>query len=215
MDITWHGHACFRLRDRTLTTVCDPYDKSIGLSLPRLRADIVTVSHQTPGHSYAQGVKNWRKVLSGPGEYEIEGVFIYGIPTFHGSERAKGLEPNTVFIFEYPDLTICHLGDLGHVHTESHVEAVPDIHVLLVPVGGRNTLDAAKAAEVISIIEPNIVIPMHYRATGTAGHLDPVDRFLKEMGIPAPESVDLLRIGKTQLPEETQVVVMEAKLGED
>jgi L-ascorbate metabolism protein UlaG (beta-lactamase superfamily) len=182
------------------------------LSLPRLWADVVTVSHQTPGHSYAQGVKKWRKVFSGPGEYEIEGVFIYGIPTFHGSEDGKEREPNTVFILEYPDLTICHLGDLGHVLTESQVEAMPGIHVLLTPVGGRHTLDAAKAAEVISIIEPNIVIPMHYQAEGTSGHLDPLDRFLKEMGIPAPEPVDVLRVGKTQLPEETQVVVMEAKL---
>ena len=212
MEINWYGHACFRLKDRNLTVVCDPYDKSIGLTLPRLRADVVTVSHEAPGHNYVQGVKDWRKVISGPGEYEIEGIFITGIPTFHGrKEGASPLEPNTVFLIELEELTVCHLGDLGHVLTETQVEALPNIDVLIVPVGGRRTLDAAKAAEVISIIEPSIVIPMHYRMTDTHMHLDPVERFLKEMGVPAPEPVGLLRITKAQLPEETQVVVMEVK----
>lgn len=211
MEITWYGHACFRLRDRDLTVVCDPYDKSIGLSLPRLRADVVTVSHQAPGHNNVDAVKEWRKVLSGPGEYELSGVFITGIATYHGARGKAAPEPNTVFLFEFPDLTVCHLGDLGHVLTETQVEALPKIDVLLVPVGGRNTLDAAKAAEVISILEPSIVVPMHYQMPGTAMHLDPVERFLKEMGVPAPEPVAVLKAVRGQLPEEPQVVLMEMK----
>lgn len=211
MEIIWYGHACFRLRDRPLTVVCDPFEKSIGLTLPRLRADVVTISHQVPGHGYAEGVKGWRKVLTGPGEYEIEGIFITGVPTYHGGEKDSQREPNTVFVFEFSDLTVCHLGDLGHILTESQVEAMPDIDVLMIPVGGRHTLDAARAAEVISIIEPGIVIPMHYRMPGTPEHLDSVDRFLKEMGVPAPEPTDTLRVSRGQLPEETQVVLMTAK----
>jgi L-ascorbate metabolism protein UlaG (beta-lactamase superfamily) len=211
LEITWYGHACFRLKDRSLTIVCDPFDKSIGLPQPRLRADVVTVSHQSPGHNYAEGVKGWRQVFAGPGEYEIEGVFITGIPTFHGAGKGAEREPNTVFIFEFSDLTVCHLGDLGHVLTESQVEAMPNIDVLMVPVGGRRTLDAAKAAEVISFVEPAIVIPMHYRMEGTPQHLDPVERFLKEMGVPAPDPVDSLRASKGQLPQETQLVLMVAK----
>lgn len=210
MEITWYGHACFRLKDRDLTVVCDPYDKSIGLTLPRLRADLVTTSHQAPGHSYAEGVKEWRKVLSGPGEYELSGVFITGIPTLHGN-KAGVMEPNTVFAFEFSDVTVCHLGDLGHTLSDEQVEALPKIDVLLVPVGGRYTLDAAKAAEVVSFLEPGIVVPMHYRMPDTAMHLDPVDRFLKEMGIPAPEPVSTLKVTRDQLPEETQVVLMEVK----
>ena len=211
MEINWYGHACFRLKDRGLTVVCDPFDKSIGLPMPRLRADVVTVSHEAPGHGYVDGVKDWRKVFTGPGEYEIEGVFITGIPTLHGKEGDEKRESNTVFLFEFPDLTICHLGDLGHVLTESQVEAMPDIDVLMVPVGGRNTLDASMAAEVISIIEPAIVIPMHYLLPETAMHLDTVERFLKEMGVPAPEPVNALRLTKSQLPEETQVVIMDIR----
>lgn len=211
MEINWYGHACFRLKDRNLTIVCDPYDKSIGLALPRLKADIVTISHDAPGHSYAEAVKDWRKVFSGPGEYEVEGVFITGIATAHGKDQAGLADPSTVFIFEFPDMTVAHLGDLGHVLTESQVEAMPNIDVLLIPVGGQRTLDAAMAAEVIGIVEPRIVIPMHYRMEGTPEHLDSLDRFLKEMGVPAPEPVAALRITKAQLPEETQVVVMDVK----
>ena len=211
MEINWYGHACFRLKDRNLTVVCDPYDKSIGLILPRLKADIVTISHDAPGHSYAEAVKDTRKVFSGPGEYELEGVFITGIATFHGKDQAGVADPNTVFIFEFPEMTVAHLGDLGHVLTESQVEAMPNIDVLLVPVGGRHTLDAAMAAEVIGIVEPRVVIPMHYRMEGTPEHLDPLERFLKEMGVPAPEPIGVLRITKAQLPQETQVMVMEVK----
>lgn len=212
MDINWYGHACFRLKDRNLTIICDPFDRSIGLPLPKLKADVVTVSHEAPGHNYVQGVKDWRKAIRGPGEYELEGVFITGIPTFHGgNDKTKSPEPNTVFIFEFSDVTVCHLGDLGHILTETQVEALPDINVLMIPVGGRHTLDAAQAAEVISIIEPAIVIPMHYQTPGTPQHLDPVDRFLKEMGIPAPQPQSSLRVTRTQLPEETQVVLLEAK----
>ncbi len=211
MEINWYGHACFRLKDRNLTVVCDPYDKSIGLTLPKLKADIVTLSHDAPGHSNAEAVKEWRKVFSGPGEYEVEGVFVTGIATSHGKNQAGAVDSNTVFVFEFSDMTVAHLGDLGHVLTEAQVEAIPNIDVLLVPVGGRRTLDAAMAAEVIGIVEPRIVIPMHYRMEGTPEHLDPLDRFLKEMGVPAPEPVSVLRISKAQLPQETQVIVMEVK----
>lgn len=211
MEINWYGHACFRLKDRSLTVVCDPFDKNVGLALPRLKADVVTVSHAAPGHSNLEAVKDFRQVFSGPGEYEIEGVFITGIATFHGKRQDGSAEPNTIFLFEFPDLTVCHLGDLGHALTQAQVEAMPDINVLIIPVGGRNTLDAARAAEVISIIEPAIVIPMHYQEAGTPGHLDSVERFLKEMGIPAPEPVSVLKLTRSQLPEETQVVLMDPR----
>lgn len=211
MEINWYGHACFRLKDRNLAVVCDPYDKTIGLTLPKLKSDLVTLSHNAPGHSYAEGVKEWRKVFTGPGEYEVDGVFITGVASAHGKNAEGHADPNTIFIFEFPEMTVAHLGDLGHVLTEAQVEAMPNIDVLLIPVGGRYTLDAAMAAEVISIIEPRIVIPMHYRMEGTPEHLDSLDRFLKEMGLPTPEPVSVLRITKAQLPEETQIVVMDIK----
>ncbi len=136
MEITWYGHSCFRLRTRQATVVTDPYQKGTGYNLPRLRADIVTISHDHPQHCNVQAVKGDPKVISGPGEYEVKGLFVIGIPTFHDGRQGKLRGPNTVYLFALEDLTICHLGDLGHVPTQSQIEDLGDPDVLLIPVGG-------------------------------------------------------------------------------
>lgn len=217
MEITWYGHSCFRLRERQVTIMTDPYDKSIGYTLPRLRADVVTVSHNSPGHNAADAVKGEPKELVGPGEYEIGGIFITGISTLHAATKSdKGGRPalpeqNTIFVFEFDKLTVCHLGDLGQVPSQAQVEAMPKVDVLLVPVGGGATLDAAHAAEVISLLEPSIVIPMHYQTPLYNGKLDPVERFLKAMGLPEPPIQETLKITAADLPDETQVILLECK----
>jgi L-ascorbate metabolism protein UlaG (beta-lactamase superfamily) len=214
VDIDWFGQSCFRIREANVTAITDPYDKSIGYSLPRLRADIVTVSHDAPGHSTVSAVKGEPKVLSRPGEYEVKGVFITGIQTWRGAgARGEAKEENTVFVFEFGDLTVCHLGDLSQVLSQAQVEALPDIHVLLVPVGGGGALDADKAAEIVSLLEPSIVIPMHYRTPYVNLPLDPLSKFLKEMGATEQAPQDALRVSRSQLPDETQVVVLECKQG--
>ncbi len=217
MEITWYGHSCFRLREKQMVIVTDPYDKSIGYTLPRLRADIVTISHASPGHSGEQSIKGDPKVLTGPGEYEIGGIFITGISTLHAPvKQEKGGRPalpehNTVFVFEFDKLTVCHLGDLGQVPSQAQVEAMPKVDVLLAPVGGGATLDAARAAEVISLLEPSLVIPMHYQTPYYSGKLEPVEKFLKEMGLPEPSVQEMLKITAADLPEETQIVLLECK----
>jgi len=118
VEIDWYGQSCFRLREGAITVITDPYDKSIGYTMPRLRADLVTVSHDAPGHASVAAVKGEPKVLNRPGEYELKGLFITGIQTWSGG-AAKGevKEENTVFVFEFGDLTVCHLGDLSKVLT--------------------------------------------------------------------------------------------------
>jgi L-ascorbate metabolism protein UlaG (beta-lactamase superfamily) len=211
MEITWYGHACFRLWSRDLALVTDPYDKTVGYTLPRVRADIVTVSHDHPHHSHVSGVKGESKVIAGPGEYEVRGVFITGIPTFHDRKSGKERGANTVYLIEFDDLTVCHLGDLGHVPTQEQVEDLSDINVLLVPVGGGPTLNAAQAAEVVGLLEPHVIIPMHYRIEGSAVKLDPVDKFLKEMGAKGVKPQESLKVSKSTLPEESQVVLLVPK----
>ena len=209
MEITWYGHSCFRLRSRQATVITDPYEKGTGYNLPRLRADIVTISHDHPEHGNAKAVKGNPKVISGPGEYEIKGVFVIGIPTFHDGRQGKVRGPNTVYILDLQDMTICHLGDLGHVPTQSQIEDLGDPDVLLIPVGGLTTIGAAKASEVISLLEPRIVIPMHYRTKGRQeSKLQPVDQFLKEMGVKEITPEDSLKITKGGLPSDTQVMVL-------
>lgn len=215
MEITWFGLSCFRIRSRTATIVTDPYDKSVGLNLPRLKADIVTVSHDAPGHNAAHAVKGEPHILSGPGEYEIRGVFITGLDIRPENKR-KRERRNTVFLFELEDLRVCHLGDLQHVPSQAEVEeALGEVDVLFVPVGGGEALNATQAAEVVSLLEPRIVIPMHYRVPGLALKLDPVQKFLKEMGSEKAPTLDVLRLSRADLPEETQVIVLNLQAQEE
>src|SRR5512140_3810778 len=166
MEITWYGHSCFRLTERGMATVvADPFDsKAIGYSPLKLKADIVTVSHDAPGHNYPDAVKGTSHVITTPGEFEIGGVFITGIQTDGSgpSKKSKDQVRNTLFVFDYDGLTVAHLGDLKVVPTQAEIEALGTVNVALVPVGAGGGLNAAKAAEIISVIEPNIVVPMHY-----------------------------------------------------
>jgi L-ascorbate metabolism protein UlaG (beta-lactamase superfamily) len=221
MEITWLGHSCFRLRNRSATVVTDPYDKDLGLILPRVRADIVTVSQDSTNHNYVKGVKGDFKVVSGPGEYEVAGVFITGLVlsdhkpasgTAAKSPMPAAASRNTVFLIEFDDLTVCHLGDLRSVPTQAMVEeSFSTVDVLLIPVGGGESLNASQAAEVVSLLEPHVVIPMHYKAKGTTLKLDPVSKFLKEMGLDKVDEQEMLKLDRGGLPEETQIVLLELK----
>jgi L-ascorbate metabolism protein UlaG (beta-lactamase superfamily) len=211
MEIIWYGQACFRLRSRGLSVVTDPYGGDLGIKLPRITATVVTVSHSHDDHNNVQAVKGSPFIISGPGEYEIEGIFVIGVSTFHDAKKGEELGRNTAYLIEFEDLTICHLGDLGHVPDQEQIEQLNSVDILLVPVGGHTTLTASKAAEVIGLLEPKVVIPMHYQIPGLNLQLNGVTRFLKEMAIEAPEKQESLTISKSQLPEETQVFVLEPK----
>jgi L-ascorbate metabolism protein UlaG (beta-lactamase superfamily) len=211
MDITWFGHSCFRLSDRGVTIVTDPPSDDMGYDRPRIRADVVTISHEHPGHNNRIGFRGGPKFFDGPGEYEVKDVFITGIATYHDTRSGASRGPNTVFLFEFDGVTICHLGDLGHVPTQSEVEALSSVDVLLIPVGGVNTIDPSKASEVISLIEPLLVVPMHYKTPVEKAKLQTVDKFLKEMGLSPMPAQPELKVTKSSLPSETQIVVLDYK----
>ena len=211
MDIFWYGQSCFRLRGRGVAVVMDPYGPDIGLTLPRLVANMVTVSHEHADHSNVKGVRRGAYIVQGPGEYEVGGVFCIGVPTFHDAKEGKERGRNTAYVIEMEGVTVCHLGDIGHLPTQEQVEQLDGIDVLMVPVGGRTVLGASKAAEVVAMLEPAIVIPMHYRIPGLEPKMDGVARFLREMAVEAPDPVESLRVTKTQLPQETRVVLLEPK----
>jgi L-ascorbate metabolism protein UlaG (beta-lactamase superfamily) len=208
MEIHWLGHACFRLRGREGVVVTDPFGKDCGYEWSRPRADIVTVSHDHENHSQAQRVAGDPKVLSGPGEYEIKNIFVTGIASFHDHKKGNERGKNTIYLIEFDDLKVCHLGDLGHVLTQTQTEALSDLDVLLIPIGGHATIHAAQAVEVVSQLEPHIVIPMHYQTSAYKGKLDGLDKFLKEMGLKKVDEQDSLKVTKNSVPEETQVVVL-------
>lgn len=209
MEIVWYGLSCFRLSERGLATVVtDPYDPSSGLAALKLKADIVTVSHDAPGHNYLKAVKGERSAITGPGEYEIGGVFITGIRMDPKDGKKNGSKANTLYVFDFEGLTVAHLGDLAYVPTQSQIEDLGAVDIVLVPVGGGGALGASEAAEIVSLIEPSIVVPMHYKTGKEESKLAPVNRFLSEMGISKSDPLPVLKAAKSSLSEETQVVVL-------
>lgn len=204
MDIFWHGHACFRLRGRDATIICDPTP-----GLGRQAADIVCVSNSHPNHTELAAIDGSPVILRGPGEYEVKGVTIRGQSTTSGP-RTAGTLANTAFVIEVDDIAVCHLGDLARPLTTDQREQVGSVDVLLIPVGGDCTIDAATAVEAISLIEPRYVIPMHFGAGGD-GPLAGVDRFLKEMGLSEVETQARLAVTRSSLPDTTQVILLEAR----
>jgi L-ascorbate metabolism protein UlaG (beta-lactamase superfamily) len=209
MDIVWYGHSCFRISERgQAAIITDPFGEDLGYEVPRLKADIVTVSHDAPGHNFLAAIKGYEHVISGPGEYEIGGVFILGIATF--DQTQENPRRNVVYVFDYNSLIVAHLGDLDHVPTQSMIDALGPVDIALIPVGGGQSLSSSQAAEVVSLLEPSIVVPMHYRTDVLQSvDLDPVDRFLKEMGINTIQEETLLRVSSSSLPEQTQVVLLD------
>lgn len=215
MEITWLGHACFRLRGREVTVLTDPYGGADwGYAPLTVAADIVTLSHAHPHHSDLDGVSGEPRILRGPGEYEIGGVMVWGIPTHRrvgpdGKERAR----NTAYSVQMEGLTVCHLGDLGYPPGAEQLAQLKNADVLLVPVGGHCTIGGAEAAEIVANIEPTIIIPMHYATPETQGalELDTIDRFCREMGASGLAPQARLNVSAGSLPSEPTVVLLEQR----
>ncbi|MBI4033264.1 MAG: MBL fold metallo-hydrolase [Candidatus Blackburnbacteria bacterium] len=222
MDITWLGHSSFRIKGKTSTVITDPYDPSmVGLKFPKIEANIVTISHEHQDHNRSDLVlgaplseRKLPHVVRGPGEYEIGGVSIFGIPTFHDNEQGAKRGVNTVYVITIDGIVICHLGDLGHKLSEEEARQMGDVDILLVPVGGVYTIDAEDAASIVASIDPWVVIPMHYKIEGgkseLLSQLLSVDKFTKELGLVPLREVKFT-VTKESLPQETQLVILELK----
>ena len=217
MEITWYGHSCFRLTERNyVTVVTDPFDnKKVGYDPLKLKAEIVTISHDAPGHNNSDAVKGTTHVLTGPGEFEIGGVFITAVQTDSAARAAKAKDNirNTIYVFDYDGITVAHLGDLQKIPTQNEIELLGTVNVALVPVGGGGSLNAAKAAEVVSMLEPNLVVPMHYSTPDTKVELDSINKFIKEMGLSKQDAQPSLKVSRSSLPSETHVIVLEYQKG--
>lgn len=212
MEITWYGHSCFRLTERRMATVVtDPYDhKAVGYKPLNLRGNIVSVSHDSPGHSNVLAVKSKPRIITGPGEFEIGGVFVTAVQT--NMRKDKNSEKrNILCVFDFDGITVAHLGDIRRVPSQKQIEALGTVNIALVPVGSGNGLNAAKAAEVVSLLEPGIVIPMHYSTPDCKIELDSLDKFLKEMGLSNVEPISSLKVTKSAIPSETRVEVLDYK----
>jgi L-ascorbate metabolism protein UlaG (beta-lactamase superfamily) len=211
MIITWQGHSCFKIQDKTgtdgVTVVTDPFDKAVGLKVPNFEADIVTVSHQHHDHNNVDALRGTPFVIDCAGEYDFKGVLIEGIDSYHDEKDGAERGNNTIYRIEIDDISVAHLGDLGHVLDNTQIEKLAGTDVLLIPVGGKYTIDAKKAMEVISQIEPRIVIPMHYKTKDSQVDVEGVEKFVKEMGL-TPTYEEKLKISKKDLPQEEMELVI-------
>lgn len=216
MDIYYLGHSSFRIVGKDATVLTDPFDsKKVGLKFPQVSADIITVSHDHEDHNSVSQVEGVVKVVSGPGEYEVKKVSIFGLPSYHDEQKGAERGKNTMYVIELEGLRIVHLGDLGHKLSESDVSAMGEVDILMVPVGGKYTIDHKVAADVVRAVEPKIILPMHYQTEGldpsTFSELEDPEQFVNELGLKKEVQKKLSVKQATLNPDEQVIILLERK----
>lgn len=215
MQINYLGHSCFKIKSRDITLIIDPFDDYIGFSLPKTKADIVVISHQHKDHNCLANIEGEPFVIQNPGEYEISDVSVFGMQTFHDNQGGQAKGKNIVYNIQAEEISLCHLGDLGHMLNDRQLEEINGVDILFAPVGGVFTLDIKQIIELIKKIEPSIIIPMHYRTNrhnqNTFGQLAALDDFLVEFGAPDAEIQEKLIVQKNSFSNESQVVPLAFK----
>jgi L-ascorbate metabolism protein UlaG (beta-lactamase superfamily) len=217
MEIIWHGHSFFEIKSKEnknqVKIAIDPFSEEIGLKVPKVEADILLISHNHYDHNNKGAITGNYFLIDGPGEYEVKGVFVKAIKSFHDSSEGKERGENLIFKIESEDLKVCHLGDFGQKElSERQLEEIGEVDVLMIPVGGVYTISAKEAIKILEQLEPKITIPMHYSLPKLKIKLDSVDKFLKSLGIKSLTPEKKLSIKKEDLsPEEAKIVLLEPK----
>ena len=208
MTITWFGQSCFRIEAKEGSMLIDPFSPDIGLKPPKIKDDIVLVTHDHSDHNNIEGAGPEAFIIKNPGEYEKNGIAVRGIMSYHDKSEGKERGLNSIYVIKAEEITLCHLGDLGQEKLDDkQVEEIGDVDILFVPVGGNYTINGKEAVEVINQIEPKIIIPMHYKVKDLNIIVDGADKFVKELGL-TPEKVDKFKIAKKLLPTEELKLVM-------
>jgi L-ascorbate metabolism protein UlaG (beta-lactamase superfamily) len=217
MDITYLGHSSFKIKTKSATVITDPFDPDmVGLKYSGIEGDIVTVSHNHADHNAVSKVTGTKKVLEGPGEYEVMGVSMVGYPSYHDNQKGVERGKNTIFVIEAEGLRIAHLGDLGHTLSDELVNEMGEVDILMIPVGGFYTIGPKEAVEIVGKIDPYFILPMHYKTpemkAELADKLQPVDVFLKEIGMTS-EVLPKFSLKKEDIIEDqsSKVIVLEKK----
>lgn len=211
MIITWLGHSAFKIEEKingkSVSIVTDPFDSSVGFKMPNVEADIVSVSHSHDDHSNVAGLRGQPFVVDCSGEYDVKGVIIEGIKSFHDDQGGLERGENTIFRFDIEGMSLVHLGDLGGELDNKQLAKISNVDILFIPIGGKYTIDAKRAVEVISQIEPRIVIPMHYKTSQLKIDIDGLDKFIKEVGV-EPVYEEKLKISRKDLPAEDMRLIV-------
>ena len=217
MNIKWYGQSCFYIttsgkKDKGASIIIDPFDESIGLKLPRkIEADIALISHDHYDHNNVEKISEQAFIIKSPGEYDIKDVCIKGIQGFHDNVKGSERGQNSIYRIETEQIRLCHVGDLGQKELSTEqLEAIGDVDILMIPVGGEFTVNGKEAVNIMAQIEPKIIIPMHYKIPGLKIKIDPIDEFLKALGIKKLEKMSKLSIKEKDLPkEEVKIIQLE------
>lgn len=220
MYLQWYGQSFFKITTKNqkgedVVLAIDPFNKNVGLKVPtKFGGNIVLISHDHEDHNNVELIKGTNLspepfVITGPGEYEVRGIMIYGIPSYHDDKEGSLRGENTIYLIELENMWLVHLGDLGQkTLNNEQLEELRDVDILLIPVGGVYTLNAKEANQIIAQIEPRIIIPMHYKMPGLKINIDGIEKFIKEIGL-KPTEVEKLKVNKKDLSaEETSLVVL-------
>ena len=211
VEINSLGHSGFRIRSKDVTLVLDPPSPEFAAPAKGVNADIICITHDHPGHNHVRGIGGQPRIIRGPGEYEIGGALITALRSFHDTKHGEERGGNTIYVIHLEDITIAHLGDLGHPLTSALKQEVVGVDILMIPVGGHSTIDAKLAADIVSDVEPSIIIPMHYGGgSPRQGQepLDPVEGFFQVMGIAPAEPQTKLVVTRTSIPAQAQVIIL-------
>jgi L-ascorbate metabolism protein UlaG (beta-lactamase superfamily) len=217
MEIVWHGHSFFEIKPKEnkeqIRIAIDPFSEEVGLKVPKVEADILLISHDHYDHNNKNAILGNYFLIENPGEYEIKGVFIKAIKSFHDKSDGKERGENLIFLIDSEDLRVCHLGDLGQKElNEKQVEEIGSVDVLMIPIGGVYTISQKEAIKILEQLEPKIIIPMHYSLPRLKIKLDSVDKFLKSLGIKSLTPEKKLSIKKENLSsEESKIVLLEPR----
>jgi len=210
MKIKWLGHSSFLLEnERGIKIVTDPFDETLGYKVPRMRAEIVTVSHEHFDHNYVRGVRGRPVVFKGIVNRESHKMEFRGVSSYHDSVYGAKRGPNTIFVIKAEGLNLCHLGDLGHLLSKDKLAEIGPVDVLFIPVGGFYTINYIQATQIIEDIKPKIIIPMHYKTETIKLSLDPVDPFLSNKDNVKRLESNELEVRKNTLPENNQILVLQ------
>ena len=210
MVITHHGGQCFKVTFGDLTLVFDPVAKGGSIPAVRFGADIALVSRNHADMNGVAEVAYGDKepfAITGPGEYEKDGITIQGFLTKSQYDVAKGQTEaiNTVYAVKLEGMTLVHLGALSDASLSLEArEAIDEIDILFVPVGGDGVLDSAEAGKLATFLEPKIIIPMHWSGMGAK---DALEHFIKEQGGES-EKVDKLTLKKKDTAEKDGAIIV-------
>ncbi len=211
MNISWYGQSCFRIQSKDIVLVTDPFDKKIGLRPPYGTADLVTISHDHFDHNNSDALKGDPFIVDCAGEYEIKKIILRGINSFHDNKEGAERGNNVIYRIEMEDIILCHLGDFGqNAFTNGQLEKIGGVDILLIPIGGISTIDWKIAVEIINQIEPNIIIPMHYKVKGLISDLlkmDSAESFCKEFGVSEKDTIEKFSIKKKDIVKDSSKVV--------